>query len=346
MPIQANAVTLSDAQRAYVAGNWKEAASAYEETCPSEPVEKQPECYLWNVLALSQTGAAKDFSKAGKRLDSLITTTNPQNKIYADLMMTKAQFQIYLGKYEKSAESLIHAIETSQPHQVTVLQKVCVAVQAKTKNERLDEACKSLNEPRATLVAAAPAQETSAAPVQNATVAAAPAATPQPTQEVKAEPAPAATSSATETPNAVAASSAAVSNVVATSSASTTSPTTSAPAETKAAASATAQPTAQAAPTAPAPVAAQPATPVAAAPATKEYWTLQLGAFGVKSNADILVSNLKKRGITAKIEERPGETKTLYLVQSGEFATKDAAIDFGAQKLTPMNLEFRAILRK
>ncbi len=314
----AEAVTLSDAQKAYVAGNWKEAAAAYEEACPSEAADKQTECYLWNVLALSQTGAAKDFSKAGKRLDSLITATNPQNKIYADLMMTKAQFLIYLGKYEKSADALIHAIETSQPHQVTVLQKVCVAVQAKTKNERLDEACKSLSEPRATLepVAAAPAPEV------------------QPSEQPSTAPSTVATDT-----NAV----------------SEAKPAMDVPAPAAAEQPKAAEATPPTAPVAAAPAAAvpakteakpQPATAPAAAPAPKEYWTLQLGAFGVKSNADILVSNLKKRGITAKIEERPGETKTLYIVQSGEFATKDAAIDFGAQKLAPINLEFRAILRK
>ena len=119
------APTLATAQKAYVNGNWKVAAAAYEQVCPNEPENTRTECYLWNVLALSQTGIAADFSKAGKRLDSLIDKTNPQQAIYADLMMTKAQFQMYLGRYNKAAESLVHAIETSQPHQVTVLQKVC-----------------------------------------------------------------------------------------------------------------------------------------------------------------------------------------------------------------------------
>ena len=80
--------------------------------------------------------------------------------------------------------------------------------------------------------------------------------------------------------------------------------------------------------------------------AASESWILQLGAFGVKSNADILVSNLKKRGIQATIEERAGETKTLYLVQTGPFESKEKAVDFGAKKLAPLNVEFRAILKK
>ena len=85
------APTLASAQKAYVNGNWKEAAVAYEVVCPAQPDSTRTECFLWNVLALSQTGVAADFSKAGKRLDSLISKTNPQKAIYADLMMTKAQ---------------------------------------------------------------------------------------------------------------------------------------------------------------------------------------------------------------------------------------------------------------
>ena len=78
----------------------------------------------------------------------------------------------------------------------------------------------------------------------------------------------------------------------------------------------------------------------------QEYWILQLGAFGMKNNAELLVNNLKKQGIKGTIEERAGETKTLYLVQTGKFETKESAVDFGAKKLAPLNVEFRAILKK
>ena len=278
---------IADAQKAYVAGKWKDAATAYEAACPKEPDSSRAECYLWNVLALSQTGNAKDFSKAGKRLDSLISKTSPQHRVYADLMMTKAQFQLYLGRHAKAAEALIHAIETSQPHQVVVLKKICAAVQPKVKQQALNEACASLDEPRpaasvkdsATAPAPAAPDTAKAAPVATDTVKAAPA---EPAPEVK--PAP------------------------------EVQPETKVPDK------------------------------VEKAPA--ESWILQLGAFGVKSNADLLVSNLKKRGISATIEERAGETKTLYLVQTGPFESKEKAVDFGAKKLTPLNVEFRAILKK
>ena len=275
---------MAQAQKAYVAGKWKDAALAYEAACPKEPDSLKAECYLWNVLALSQTGNAKDFSKAGKRLDSLIQKTSPQHRVYADLMMTKAQFQLYLGRHAKAAEALTHAIETSQPHQVVVLKKICAAVQPKVKQQALNEACTRLDEPRPaatekdTVAASAP-DTAKAAPAAQDTAKPAPA---EPAPEVK--PAPE-VQPETKVPDKVQAE-------------------------------------------------------------TTEIWILQLGAFGVKSNADLLVSNLKKRGIAATIEERPGETKTLYLVQTGPFESKEKAIDFGAKKLTPLNVEFRAILKK
>ena len=40
------AQTMADAQKAYVAGKWQEAASAYEAACPKEPDSVRAECYL------------------------------------------------------------------------------------------------------------------------------------------------------------------------------------------------------------------------------------------------------------------------------------------------------------
>ena len=284
------AQTMADAQKAYVAGKWQEAASAYEAACPKEPDSLRAECYLWNVLALSQTGNAQSFKVAGKRLDSLIQTTNPQRAIYADLMMTSAQFRLYLGKYDKAAEDLIQAIETSHPHQSVVLQKVCQAVKAKVKSEDLNDRCNLLSNPDSlkalqaakTAPAAQPAKVAAPAP-QPAAPEPAPAVE-QPKEQPKAAPAPA-----------------------------------------------------------PAPVATAPAAP---ATTTAEYWTLQLGAFGTRSNADLLVSNLKKQKISCTIIEQTRGEKTLYLVQTGKFETKDQAVDFAASKLAPLKIEYQPLLKR
>ena len=268
--------TLATAKKAYVNGNWKEAAAAYELVCPTQIDSTRTECYLWNILALSQTGVAADFSKAGKRLDSLIDKTNPQKAIYSDLMMTKAQFQMYLGRYNKAAESLVHAIETSKPHQATVLQKVCSAVQDRARSEELNEACKNLGKPQAKKTDPAAATQT--------------ANTEQKPTDTKVSTNP--------------------STVSATNTAQTKSP------ETK---------------------------PIE----EKSAWQLQLGAFGVKSNADLLVDNLKKRNISCTITQNTLESgKILYIVRTGPFETKENAVDYGAKKLAPLNVEFKPMLVK
>ena len=295
------AQTMADAQKAYVAGKWQEAAAAYEAACPKEPDSLRAECYLWNVLALSQTGSAQSFKVAGKRLDSLIQTTNPQRAIYADLMMTSAQFRLYLGKFDKAAEDLIHAIETSHPHQAVVLQKVCQAIKAKVKSNELNDRCDLLNNPDSLKAIQAAMQAKTTAVTQPAP------AVQQPLPPATPEPAPVVEQAK--------------------------------PAE---------QPKEQpkAAPI-PAPTPAT-AAPAAAAPATTtaEYWTLQLGAFGTKSNADLLVTNLKKQKITSTIIEMPRGEKILYLVQTGHFDTKDQAVDYAATKLVPLKIEYQPLLKK
>ena len=79
----------------------------------------------------------------------------------------------------------------------------------------------------------------------------------------------------------------------------------------------------------------------------KSAWQLQLGAFGVKSNADLLVDNLKKRNIACTISQNTLESgKVLYIVRTGPFDTKESAVDYGAKKLAPLNVEFRPMLVK
>ena len=309
------AQTLADAQKAYVAGKWQEAAIAYEAACPKEQDSLRAECYLWNVLALSQTGSAQSFKVAGKRLDSLIQTTNPQRAIYADLMMTSAQFRLYLGKYDKAAEDLIQAIETSHPHQAVVLQKVCQAVKAKVKSDALNDRCNLLNNPdslkaiqSAALANASSAeQQTQAAeqPVQATSSEKPPKRDSIVTSSVQPPVADSTPAKTAETPKPVPA---AIPTATAT-------PTTNIPAATK----------------------SEP---------TQEYWTLQLGAFGTKSNADLLVTNLKKQKITCTIIEQPRAERTLYLVQTGRFDTKEQAVDFAANKLAPLKIEYQPLLKR
>lgn len=344
------ATELSKAQKAYVSGNWKEAASAYEKACPMQPKDSQAECLLWNVLALSQTGDAASFKKAGKRLDSLIQKVNPQENLYADLMMTSAQFRLYLGKFDLAAQDLIHAIETSKPQHNVVLQKVCAAVKAKTNNETLNERCELLKKPDSLAnLQKAMAEQPATLPLDS--VNAAPVADTKPapnkptinetakTESVKSDTTKAAAEKAvvikSEVKSEVVKSEVVKSEVAKSE--------TAKPEATKA------EQTVSQAPTAvkPAAPAVQDATPTPAAekPA-EEYWILQLGAYSVKAYADLMVNNLKKQKIACTIVEQPRGEKILYLVQTGHFATKEQAIDFAADKLVKQKIEYQPLLRK
>ena len=290
------AQTLADAHKAYVAGNWKEAADAYEVACPKEPDSLRAECYLWDILALSQTGNSKLFKVAGHRLDSLINTTSPEKPVYSEMLLTKAQFMLYMGKNARAAEILIQAIDNSKPEQAVVLQKVCSAVLSRAPHQDLDAKCKSVKD--SSLYKTAQAKPAQTKPAQ-----ASPAAVPEPKPVAAAPATPAAT-----------------------------------PAK----------------PVAPAPVVEPTPTPApkpAPKPETKipdgaPYWTLQLGAFGVEANAKLLAENMQKQGLESRIETRIGETRTLFLVQTGKFPTKEAAMDFGAQKLAPLKMDFQAVQKK
>lgn len=261
--------TLADAQKAYVAGDWKQAAVAYEQVCPTQPAKTRTECMLWNVLALSQTGNTKDFNKASKRLDSLIQKTDSQNPVYTDLMMTKSQFQLYLGNYNRAGEILNLAINASHPHQVAVLKKVCSAVQPRAKSESLDQACSNLGNP----TKAADKKPASATKTAAATEASATATQKSQTKEATVVPSVKPTSA-------------------------------------------------------------------------KESWILQLGAFSVKANADLLVNNLTQFSIASTIESRQIADKVLYVVQTGDFGSKEKAMEFGNQKLLPINIEFQPVQKK
>lgn len=287
-------ITIADAQKSYVAGKWEEAATMYSKVCPTEPIEKQSECYLWNVLALSQIGNAKAFKEAGLRLDSLINNVNPQNAIYADLKMTDAQFKLYLGKYAQAAQSLIKAIETSKPQHVVVLKKVCAAVKAKTNSTELDEYCNNLDSNYISKIDTTKVQQTDT--LKNIT--------------------------ATDTIN----------NINDTNSVSGVS---SASAISRSSEIKQVKQNAT-----------DSLTKNSKQVQNSEYWTLQLGAFGTKANADLLISNLKKQNIKCTIVERPTANRILYLVYTGQFETREKAVDFAAKMLIPLKIDFQPMLKK
>ena len=286
------AQTLADAHKAYVAGSWQEAATAYEVACPKEPDSVRAECYLWDILALSQAGTTKLFKVAGHRLDSLINNTPPEKPVYSEMLLTKAQFMLYMGKNARAAEILIQAIDNSKLEQAVVLQKVCSAVLSRAPHQELDAKCKTVKDSsfyrQSEKVAS---QAVAPAPVVE------PTPTPKPVQQAEAKP------------------------VV--------------------------KPEPKPAPQPEPKPAPKPVTkPEAKVQDNTPYWTLQLGAFGVEANAKLLAENMQKQGLESRIETRIGESRTLYLVQTGKFSSKEAALDFGAQKLAPLKMDFQAVQKK
>lgn len=88
---------LLQAQSLYGQRRWVAAADAYEKACSTLPkIDKVP-CRHWSVLALSQTGEPEDFWKAGARLDTLLSMTEPENSEFAELLLTRSRFHLLQG---------------------------------------------------------------------------------------------------------------------------------------------------------------------------------------------------------------------------------------------------------
>ena len=76
---------------------------------------------------------------------------------------------------------------------------------------------------------------------------------------------------------------------------------------------------------------------------SSEFWSLQLGAFGIRSNAEMLVNSLQSKKIEARIEESHFDDRTLFLVQTGKFETREQAVEYGEKVLLPQHLEYQPV---
>ena len=73
-------------------------------------------------------------------------------------------------------------------------------------------------------------------------------------------------------------------------------------------------------------------------------WVVQVGAFGDKKNADIIVERLETAGYTIEVIENQGDI-ILYLVQIVRFATIEKAINIGERVNDQFGIDFRIIER-
>lgn len=78
-----------------------------------------------------------------------------------------------------------------------------------------------------------------------------------------------------------------------------------------------------------------------AAGAVSKDWTLQLGAFGIESNAEMLISSLKTANVDATANSTESDGKKLFRVFVGEFSTKEEALEYGNKVLLPLKLDFQ-----
>lgn len=309
LAVFANAYTLADAERAYVTKDWATAKAAYSAVCPTLSGTDQVSCVYWHSLALSQTGKAEDFKAAGKKLDSLISKVSPQDSLYSDLVMTRAQFEIYLKKYSKARASLRHSVETARNAKNPAFVQVCNILQNVDKSKETAELCAAISE--GTVVAV----------LVDSTVT--------DSVVVKDEPAKVDSLKQDTVKHEVPKQDAVVQvpvkqdtikqDLVIQDSAVATIDSSSAP------------------------VVEQKVEPAMVPAAEKETYALQVGAFSKKENAEMLVAALKSRDIEVRIVERTSVDRVLYLVRTKDFGTRQEAMKFGNDVLLPLKMEFSPV---
>jgi len=84
-----------------------------------------------------------------------------------------------------------------------------------------------------------------------------------------------------------------------------------------------------------------PQTPVHYTPPAGNKWFIQLGAFGAKENADKLVADLKNKGLQLYVVELTD--RKLFAVRSGNFATKEDAENYAAQKVGAVHKDYKVL---
>lgn len=277
-----SAATIEDAQKAYVSGDWIRAAETFDATCPALEAKARSECALWGVLARSQTGNAKDFSIARKKLDSLILATPDSLPVFSDLYMTRAQFELYLKRPDLSYRSLKTAFAKAETRQLSVIFQVCQSLYKTNPVDSVQGLCKEIERAKAETPVHSEASSSSTAGPSNEIASSSSAGNALSQTESSIF------SSSSETPGKISSQdSAAVKN-----------------------------------------------------------WSLQVGAFSISNNAEMLASSLRAKKFIVRVLESKTEERTLYLVQVGNFETREQAVDYGKNTLEPLRLEFQPVKKQ
>ncbi len=268
----AASVTVEDAQKAYLSGDWIRAAESFEAACPALEAKSRSECALWGVLARSQAGNAKDFSLARKKLDSLIFATPDSLPVFSDLYMTRAQFELYLKRPDLSLRSLKTAFAKAEPRQLAVIFQVCQSLYKASQTDSVKSLCAEIERARS-------------GTAKDSSATAGPSSSSANLSSSSAESLPIETSSSEESASELSSS----------------------------------------------------------GTASIKEWSLQVGAFGISSNAEMLANSLRAKKLDVTIRESQTDERTLFLVHVGEFESREQAIEYGKAQLEPLNLEFQPV---
>lgn len=313
--------TLSEAERAYVAKDWKVALSAFSEVCPTLSGNAARACLHWHILALSQTGDAKDFQRAGKKLDSLLSKMSPRDSLYSDFLMTRAQFEIYLKKFSRAQNSIRMAAEVSSSSGNLILSQVCSLLENADKSTESKSLCDSLRQ--GLLISTVSSQENSSE-VSQAVSTSEPRAKNESLQSASNE---------VVSPNKTPAEN---SNQKSSEQSAQTSSESSIE-KTQALAETASNENRDKIISNENSVESEKKTSESGA------YYLQVGAFGKKENAEALLLALRGRKISAQIVENVSSERVLYLVWTQAFESRASALEYGEKVLAPLKMEFSPV---
>jgi len=94
-------------------------------------------------------------------------------------------------------------------------------------------------------------------------------------------------------------------------------------------------------PNTPAATPATPPPPPPPAPVKEGKWYVQLGAFGLRENAERLVADFKSRGVELYIVELELTERKLFAVRTGFFVNAEDAKLFAEQKIEPTHKDYK-----
>jgi hypothetical protein len=106
--LQAAAVTdslFSQAQKLYSQGNFEEAAKVYGNLCAQLSIKEKKLCQFKEIKALAESAKQEIIFAAEEKLLSLLSQTEPNDSLFAELSAEDVKLQIMLGQPARAVRS-------------------------------------------------------------------------------------------------------------------------------------------------------------------------------------------------------------------------------------------------